>query len=215
MLRTLYNIFYYCYDLVRSYFEYEDYHIHNSCFVFKVDIIADKEDVHELWEEVPTDEGEYYYDITDSFRKTKGECVELLTKNVPPDVDFQYTEITFDYKNKTYTWITPKNNISWPPLISREMKFNIPIVKVELIDSNGEIMRDVTSRFVRCAGPHNDFFNEKVPIAWVVEYDEAFMEDDNIKIRITNTLNQYIMKTPRDIITSQYWEQDKIQSYQD
>ena len=214
MLKQLYNILYYCWDKIWSYFEYEDCHIHNIKFVFKSVGEDEDEDVHELWEEVPTDEGEYYYDITKSFVDTKGECIELLTKNAPSNVEYQYTEITFEYKNKVSTWITRKNNISWPIEISREMKFNIPINKVEILDSDDELIRDVTSRFLRCAGPHNDFFNEEIPISWVVEYEESYLDEGEFTIRITNALNQYIMKKPSDHLTPQYWEQDKIQCIQ-
>ena len=111
--------------------------------------------------------------------------------------------------------MTTNNKVAWPPVLSNVMKFNVPFTSISLVYEDGEVFKDVKGRFLKCAGPFNDFHGEKLPISWVVGYDEDFLEEVGLSLKFVNIMEQTMVLYPSDTVSSQYWEPGKIEYVQD
>ena len=215
MIKELFDMFYCIYDWVyNAFFAYPDFTIFHSTFVFKS--TEDSEKIHHLWKEAMEEGfGEFYYNITDVFEETKGKCVEILIENKPSNVDYEYTEVVYQYKDKPYIMMTTNDKVVWPPDLTGVMKFNIPFTSISLVYEDGEVFKDVKDRFLKCAGPFNDFYGETLPMSWVIGYDEDYLKENNISLKFVNIMDQEMVLYPDDTINSQYWEPSKIEYVQD
>jgi hypothetical protein len=106
---------------------------------------------------------------------------------VPGHLKDPKLSIKYLYNGKTYKYITSDiTGHKWPPSRNTsDLKFSIPIAKVWLIDDAGVPIRDVTSKYMRYAGPFGDFWGEMTKLK---PYD-LFDTSEFFKLKIRDVLN--------------------------
>jgi len=107
--------------------------------------------------------------------------------NVPDHLTGLKLSIKYMYNGKIYKYITPNlHGHKWPPSRSTsDLKFNIPVARVWLIDEDGIAIKDVTSKYLRYAGPFGDFWGESDKLT---PYD-LFDTNEFFKLKIRDVLN--------------------------
>ena len=122
---------------------------------------------------------EHFSDVTTKYKKK----LEIFA---PKEVENIIFYIKYYYSNKQYTCVTKNPSIKLPHKPNKELKFKLPIKSVELLDSNKNVILNVTRKYMKCIGPYKDFHNS---------YDDIFIKDlfyydDYEYIKIINILNQ-------------------------
>jgi len=64
--------------------------------------------------------------------------------------------------------------------------FNIPLQSAQLLDANGEPVKDLLAKIKRYAGPNCDFHGEKIKISDMLYYDEDTLKTLYPKIVVKN-----------------------------
>jgi hypothetical protein len=111
--------------------------------------------------------------------------------------------IKYNFRNRKYVCLSSDQFINLPNKKSSDLKFQLPIKDVHLLDEDDSIIRDVTKKFMKIYGPNNDFHNSLTPRVY-----DLFFYDDYSKIKITNILNQ--SKTFSKNVTLEFLQQEKI-----
>ena len=194
---------------IYSWFEYRDFHIFEVSYNFQSNELPQNESTHSVWNNVEfaPEECEYFYNITRPFIETNGACIGIINACRPSNVQRSSTEITYSYNNKSYILITEEDSIEWPLKVDRVMRFTVPISSVLIKDEDGEEVADVTGRFKRCMGPNNDFHGKKLPMSWVIGYEDSYIEDCVLELK--NSLNQTRNVKPDELISSEILELGK------
>lgn len=98
---------------------------------------------------------ENYMDVTRDYKMGV-----LGDVDIPISVDDIVVCVSYVYNRRSWKYFTRNLNFVWPPPIPKNMKFNVPRKKVELLDEKGKVIVDVTGRFKKYSGPYGDFFGE-------------------------------------------------------
>jgi len=123
---------------------------------------------------------EHYYwtDISKNYKDKK------ITK-VPKHVYNVIFKIKYCYLGKKYTCLNTKPYIPIEENVSA--KFNLPIIKVCLTNSNDKTVNiDVTNKYIKYLGPKKDFHKCTKDI----KVEDLFTYTDYDRIHITNIINQ-------------------------
>lgn len=146
------------------------------------DKVADYDE--NLWNE----ESKYWTDGQVSHHTVNVTKLYKSGKLTVPDhlIDLRLS-IKYMYNGKIYKYITPDvYGHKWPPSRNTsDLKFNIPVARVWLIDENGTPIRDVTSKYLRYAGPFGDFWGDASKLT---PYD-LFDTSEFFKLKIRDVLN--------------------------
>ena len=107
----------------------------------------------------------------------------------PPDaVKELIIRVKYWYNNKIYKYITYNTDYVWPPKKLNMMSFHIPLVNAQLLDYGDKPVKDVLEKIRRYAGPHSDFYGEKVKISDMLYYDMKVLTHVYPKIKIKNCI---------------------------
>lgn len=121
----------------------------------------------------------HYMDVTRDYN------VGLLSDvEIPVSVDDIVLSVSYTYNNKTWKYFTRDLDFDWAPVQSGTFKFCPPYVKAELLDENNNVVKVVTGKFKKYAGPFGDFFSEP-DIRPIDLFPYKFK-----KLRVLNMLNQ-------------------------
>lgn len=131
-----------------------------------------------------------YIDVTKYAREgTVGDIV------VPVSIDQCVLSIWYTFNDKCYKYFTRNLNYRWPPENTGSgMRFSLPIRSAELLDSDMEVVRDVTGKIKKYAGPYSDFFKQEIIP------DDMFTYDDYSFLRIVNIIGQEYLVASDGII---------------
>lgn len=113
--------------------------------------------------------------------------------DIPVSVDDLVLCVSYIYNRRKWKYFTRNMDFSWPPIISDDMKFTLPYVKAELIDDNGNVIKDVTYKFKNYAGPYGNFYNEPD-----IRPIDLFTQEFH-KLRVQNIMNnvtEYLCREP-------------------
>ncbi len=113
--------------------------------------------------------------------------------DIPVSVDDIVLCVSYIYNRRKWKFFTRNMDFSWPPKISDTMKFTPPYVKAELLDKDGNVVRDVTGKFKRYAGPYGNFYNEP-DISPNDLFPDVF---HTLRVQnILNTVTEYSLREP-------------------
>jgi hypothetical protein len=73
------------------------------------------------------------------------------------------------------------------------MSFHIPLVGAQLLSSDDKPVKDILEKIRRYAGPHSDFYGEKIFVKDMLFYDEFALKNNLPRIKLKNCLG--MMKT--------------------
>lgn len=106
----------------------------------------------------------------------------------PPEVVTKVlTRVKYWYNNHVYKFLTYEHDYEWPPVSSKGMHFNIPLTSAQLLDSNGNPVKDILGKIKRYAGPNGDFYGgQKIKISDMFYYDEETLKASYPKIILKN-----------------------------
>ena len=105
----------------------------------------------------------------------------------PPDIVTKtLIRIKYWYNNKIYKYLTYNHDYKWPPEMPKGVHFNIPLQSAQLLDANGEPVKDLLAKIKRYAGPNCDFHGEKIKISDMLYYDEDTLKTLYPKIVVKN-----------------------------
>lgn len=112
----------------------------------------------------------------------------------PPEaVTKVIVRIRYWYDNRMYKFLTYNTNYSWPPKKVSNMSFHIPLISAQLLDCDDKPVKDVLEKIRRYAGPHSDFYGEKVLIKDMLFYNEDRLKNELPRIKLKNCFG--MMKT--------------------
>lgn len=102
----------------------------------------------------------YWVNITNYY---KPKIYEYLIKKMPTNVDDFILKVKYYYNGKIYNFISRNQTYySWPPKPQKSMSFSLPIQSAFILDENGDTIKDITKKVKKCAGPQNNFHNQKI-----------------------------------------------------
>lgn len=90
--------------------------------------------------------------------------------------------IKYWYNNRVYKFLTYDHDYQWPPVKPSGIRFVIPLLSAQLLDFEGNPVKDILSKIKRYAGPNGDFYGTKIKIADMFYYEDGLYP----KIRIKN-----------------------------
>lgn len=129
------------------------------------------------WDDEKT--SSHYMDVTRDYNLGL-----LADVEVPESVDDLVLSVSYEYNKKIWKYFTRDLNFSWPPVSENEMSFCPPYIKAEVVDETGSVIKDVTDKFKKYAGPHGNFFCEP-DIRPIDLFPYVYK-----KLRVLNLLNQ-------------------------
>lgn len=105
----------------------------------------------------------------------------------PPDIVSKIiVRIKYWYNNRIYKYITHDYDYKWPPASPNDVQFNIPLVSAQLLDSDGNSVKDILGKIKRYAGPSGNFYDMKIKISDMFYYDEDTLKNVYPKISLKN-----------------------------
>lgn len=122
----------------------------------------------------------HYADITN---------VDMSKHTIPKNVTKTIVCTKYYYNNRIYKYITEGVEHSWPPRDDSTGIF-LPITRACLMNDDCEVVRDVTEKIKRYAGPRNNFYGEEIPIRDIFTYDEMTLTKEYPYLIITTALGQ-------------------------
>jgi len=125
-------------------------------------------------------------------------CLSFLTQFTHPD-DYRFAKVPdcvvrtiarvkYNFKGKTYKYLTTRTAHEWPPHTPDGVAFHVPLAEVTLCDANGKPQRDITEKIKRYAGPRGDFHGEVVNIRDLLLYREETLKSDFPYVKLQNSL---------------------------
>lgn len=181
---VLKNVFFKLVEFYNVFFKVFDFQVYKVYMTYNFDGVSDDRTLTKFWFI------ERFYWL---FRGRKESHLSDVTKkyqkkldsHAPKGVSDIVYHIKYSYNNKKYTCVTKDPCISLPNKKNEGATFRMPIAKVELLDPDQEPVMDVTRKYVKLAGPYNDFHNcENIIVK------DLFFYDDYKYIRVTNILKQ-------------------------
>lgn len=94
--------------------------------------------------------------------------------------------IKYWYDNKIYKYISYDHEYTWPPVIPKGVHFSIPLASAQLLDADGNPVKDILGKIKRYAGPNMDFYRQKIKISDMFYYDEDTLKSSYPKITLKN-----------------------------
>ena len=181
-------------DYMTRLFTDPNYYLYRSMLLYKYDGSPPDGELTGFWKH---ESGWWESDNQDDWN-----VVELgrNTINVPtpPDcVSNCFYKYKFSWGGKVYKMMT-RDQRDWPPSWLDKpapLSFSWPIVRVELIGCDDNVVQDVTHQWKRYSGPWGDFFKCKN-----VKLNDIFTRDDYTSIRVINLLNKQIEYDPETYV---------------
>lgn len=176
----LINAIYVIHNIVVTFFKKDDYSIVERYIEYGVDHDKDFKTNEPFWEKCSREHDKnikYYLINTD---------LNYVIPKIPDTVDKLIIRIKYWYNNKIYKYITNNPNYTWPPPKLKSISFHIPLTSAQLMDTNDKPVKDVLEKIRRYAGPHADFYGEKIKISDMFYYTESFLATTYPKIKIKN-----------------------------
>lgn len=191
----LMNIVYYARNTLEYFFGYKTWEIIKIGMTYEHSPVEDEDDFIfdpfweteiKYWDDNETTE--HYMDVTREYN------LGLLGDvDIPVSVDDIVLCVSYIYNRRKWKFFTRNMDFSWPPKISDTMKFTPPYVKAELLDKEKNVVRDVTGKFKRYAGPYGNFYDE--PDIRPID----LFPDEFHTLRVQNILNnvaEYSLREP-------------------
>lgn len=173
------NVIYFVHKLKRFLFGGRNYQVLKAELTYTHVPIENENDIvfdpfwnteFKYWDDI--DDTEHVIDVTNFARmNTVNDIV------IPDCVRDVCVCVTYVYNSKTWKYFTRNMNYSWPPVQSDEMKFSLPLLRVELLDGDKNVVKNVTERFKMYSGPYGNMFEEMV-----TPYDLFTEEFEYLKI---------------------------------
>lgn len=114
---------------------------------------------------------------------------------IPMSVENCVVSLWYTFNDKCYKFFTRDLEYVWPPQDSRDpAKFVLPIRSAELLDGEMEVIRDVTGKIKKYAGPYYNFFYQDILP------DDLFQSRDFKFLKIVNILGQEVVFPHDDLI---------------
>ena len=119
---------------------------------------------------------EHWVDVTNNY---------LTIGKAPPGITDIIYRIKYIYNNKYYTCLSDKPDTDVSKIKAPSMSFKIPIKEVKLLDEDNQVIRDVTTQYLKLLGPNGNFHNYLNPKVY-----DLFMFNGYKYIQVTNIINQ-------------------------
>ena len=175
----LINAIYIFKTIVKSLTHKPDYKVIERQLEYWVDHEKDYTTSDDFWE----NQSDSWDTNTDSYYTTFGD------EGIPPPPDVitkLIIRIKFWYNNQMYKYMSYDHDYTWPPMIPKGVHFNIPLTSAQLLDSDGNPVKDILGKIKRYAGPSGDFYRQKIKISDMFYYDEDTLKSSYPKILLKN-----------------------------
>ena len=161
------------YDVVSASLEYK---LFNSKRCRRIDSTFWENEIT-FWSAYSTN---YWVDITRFFKPQIYE--NLIIEKMPSNVDRFILKVKYFYNGKIYTFISRNNDkYIWPPPSSQQsINFSLPILFASIFDKNGNKIKNITNKVKKCAGPKNNFHNQKIKASDISYYKFKTLQINDI-----------------------------------
>lgn len=163
-IKNIFMTIVYWIKLLKNFFNYKNYDVISASIEYNISDNKERSLQHIFWKKEmkywSLFSNNYWVDITSYFRP---KLYENLIKKMPSNIDDYTLYVKYFYNGKKYKYISRnKTTYDWPPTYSSTIKFSLPIFSSYILNENGERIKNVTKKVKKCAGPKNDFHNQKI-----------------------------------------------------